>query len=80
MPINNYNNDQISYLDQKKKKNPYLLTISMHYTNYWLVICIKPKTFDLYDEIKCKRNKYTKIELPTLNGQSEPIHFEFFSS
>ena len=33
MPINNYNNDQISDLD-KKKKNPYLLTISMHYTNY----------------------------------------------
>ena len=78
MPINNYNNDQISYLD--KKKNPYLLTISMHYTNYWLVIYIKPKTFDLYDEIECKRNKYTENELPTLNGQSEPIHFEFFSS
>ena len=32
MPINNYNNDQISDFD--KKKYPYLLTISMHYTNY----------------------------------------------
>ena len=31
MPINNYNNDQISYLDKdKRKKKSYLLTISIY--------------------------------------------------
>ena len=33
-----------------------------------------------YDEIECNRNKDTGNGLPTLNGQSEPFHSEFFNS
>ena len=33
-----------------------------------------------YDEIECNRNKDTENGLPTLNGQSEPFHSEFFNS
>lgn len=40
MPINNYNIDQISYLDKyktKTTKNYVKLSISMHFTRYQLV-------------------------------------------
>ena len=33
-----------------------------------------------YDEIECNRNKDTGNGLPTLNGQSQPFHPEFFNS
>ena len=33
-----------------------------------------------YDEIECNRKKDTGNGLPTLNGQSEPFHSEFFNS